>query len=180
ITAGNGLSGGGTLTADRTVTLGTPGTLTNSTTNSVTTTSHTHAINLSAADVGAVPTSRSINANLGLLGGGDLSADRNISLGTPSSITNSTTNSVTTTTHTHALGFTAAEVYTGTSAGALTFGVGHTVSALGIATDRNDTASVYLSAATNTYTMTATGTALGGTWRARGRMNDYTLMQRTA
>lgn len=103
VTAGNGLSGGGNLGADRTITLGTPGTITNSTTNSVSATSHTHAISLSPADVGAPPTSRSINANLGLLGGGDLSADRNISLGTPSTITGSTTNAVTTNSHTHAL-----------------------------------------------------------------------------
>ena len=44
LTAGNGLTGGGTLAADRTFTLGTPSTLTASTTNAVTTTSHTHAI----------------------------------------------------------------------------------------------------------------------------------------
>lgn len=44
ITAGNGLSGGGDLSASRTLTLGTPGTLTTSTTNSVTSTSHTHAV----------------------------------------------------------------------------------------------------------------------------------------
>jgi len=44
ITAGNGLTGGGNLTADRTITLGTPGTLTSTTTNAVTTSSHTHAI----------------------------------------------------------------------------------------------------------------------------------------
>ncbi|MGK9339868.1 hypothetical protein [Sinorhizobium meliloti] len=39
IIAGNGLTGGGTLAADRTLTLGTPGDITNSTTNSVTSTS---------------------------------------------------------------------------------------------------------------------------------------------
>jgi hypothetical protein len=44
ITAGNGLTGGGVLNADRTLTLGTPSTLTNATTNEVTATSHTHAI----------------------------------------------------------------------------------------------------------------------------------------
>lgn len=44
VTAGNGLTGGGDLTADRTLTLGTPGTLSGSTTNAVTTASHTHAI----------------------------------------------------------------------------------------------------------------------------------------
>ena len=44
IIAGDGLSGGGVLNADRTITLGTPSTLSNSSTNSVTTTSHTHQI----------------------------------------------------------------------------------------------------------------------------------------
>ena len=43
ITAGNGLSGGGTLAANRTITLGTPSAITLSSTNSVTTSSHTHA-----------------------------------------------------------------------------------------------------------------------------------------
>lgn len=43
ITAGNGLSGGGTLAATRTITLGTPSNITLSSTNSVTTSSHTHA-----------------------------------------------------------------------------------------------------------------------------------------
>lgn len=44
VTAGNGLTGGGTLAADRTITLGTPGTLGPATTNAATTDSHTHAI----------------------------------------------------------------------------------------------------------------------------------------
>jgi hypothetical protein len=44
LTAGDGLTGGGNLTADRTFTLGTPSTLTGSTLNAVTATSHTHAI----------------------------------------------------------------------------------------------------------------------------------------
>jgi hypothetical protein len=52
ITAGNGLSGGGTLSATRTITLGTPSTITSATTNSVTATSHTHALTLTKADVG--------------------------------------------------------------------------------------------------------------------------------
>lgn len=47
--------------------------------------------------------SRSINAGSGLSGGGSLSTSRTISLGTPSTITNSTTNSVTSTSHTHSL-----------------------------------------------------------------------------
>lgn len=44
ILAGNGLTGGGLLDADRTITLGTPSTLNASTTNSVSGTTHTHAI----------------------------------------------------------------------------------------------------------------------------------------
>lgn len=54
ITAGNGLSGGGTLSATRTITLGTPSTITNATTNSVTATSHTHALSLTKADIVAL------------------------------------------------------------------------------------------------------------------------------
>lgn len=49
IIAGDGLTGGGDLTADRTLTLGTPGTLTTATTNAVTATSHTHAITFPVA-----------------------------------------------------------------------------------------------------------------------------------
>ena len=55
ITAGNGLSGGGTLAASRTITLGTPSTITASTTNSVSASSHTHNIdNASTAVAGVV------------------------------------------------------------------------------------------------------------------------------
>lgn len=51
ITAGNGLTGGGDLSADRTITLGTPGSLTSSTTNSVTSTSHTHDVAIASSTV---------------------------------------------------------------------------------------------------------------------------------
>ncbi|CAB3635727.1 pyocin knob domain-containing protein [Achromobacter pestifer] len=44
LTAGNGLSGGGTLGANRTFTLGTPTRLSSTSTNAVTTTSHTHEL----------------------------------------------------------------------------------------------------------------------------------------
>ncbi len=212
ITAGNGLSGGGTLAATRTITLGTPSTITNSTTNSVTATSHTHALTVTKADVGlsnvanvdttnasnlgsgTVPVARlpaaaligdttytagtgitlsgtvfsltderftsallsklngiaagaqvntitsvagktgavtltgddvglsnvsnvaqaaastSITAGNGLSGGGTLAATRTITLGTPSTITGSSTNSVTTTSHSHALTLTAGDI----------------------------------------------------------------------
>src|SRR5690606_13651711 len=49
--AGNGLSGGGTLAANRTITLGTPSAIGLSTTNSVTSTSHTHALDASTTTV---------------------------------------------------------------------------------------------------------------------------------
>ena len=52
--AGNGLSGGGTLASDRTFALGTPSTLTASTSNGLTSTSHTHAI--TTTSVGAANT----------------------------------------------------------------------------------------------------------------------------
>jgi len=80
LTAGDGLTGGGNLSADRTFTLGTPTTLTTSTTNAVTATSHTHALSITAADVGGVPTTRTLTAGTGLSGGGDLSANRTFNL----------------------------------------------------------------------------------------------------
>ena len=46
ITAGDGLTGGGSLNANRTLSLGTPSTLSGTTSNSVTATSHTHAISV--------------------------------------------------------------------------------------------------------------------------------------
>jgi hypothetical protein len=52
ITAGNGLTGGGDLSQNRTITLGNPGTLTGSTNNTATSNSHTHAVNLNKGDVG--------------------------------------------------------------------------------------------------------------------------------
>lgn len=47
ISAGNGLTGGGNLISDRTLTLGTPSTLTVSTTNNASASSHTHTLDLS-------------------------------------------------------------------------------------------------------------------------------------
>lgn len=52
ITAGNGLTGGGTLSAGRTLTLGTPSDISSATTNSVTSTSHTHALTNSGVTAG--------------------------------------------------------------------------------------------------------------------------------
>ena len=54
LTAGNGLSGGGTLEINRTLKLGTPSKITGSTTNSVTATSHTHEIDNASTSVAGV------------------------------------------------------------------------------------------------------------------------------
>lgn len=51
LTAGDGLTGGGDLSADRTLTLGTPSTLTTGTANAVTATSHTHAVTFPVTSV---------------------------------------------------------------------------------------------------------------------------------
>ena len=48
VIAGNGLSGGGALTSNLTVTLGTPGNITATSTNSVTETSHTHNLDVNS------------------------------------------------------------------------------------------------------------------------------------
>lgn len=56
------------------------------------------------------PTSRSLTAGSGLTGGGNLTADRTFSLGTPSTITGSSGNSVSGATHTHALSIGVADV----------------------------------------------------------------------
>lgn len=48
IVAGNGLVGGGTLAADRTISLGTPGTVSATSANATTPTSHTHAFDITS------------------------------------------------------------------------------------------------------------------------------------
>lgn len=51
VNAGDGLTGGGALTSDQTLTLGTPGTTTVGGSNAVTTGSHTHALDLSGRSI---------------------------------------------------------------------------------------------------------------------------------
>lgn len=130
VIAGNGLTGGGDLTTNRTLNLGTPGTITASTTNAVAVESHTHAIEKASTSVAGVvklidtltststtdaatartvkalndakaEKSTAITAGNGLTGGGDLTAGRTLTLGTPGKITASTTNSVAAASHTH-------------------------------------------------------------------------------
>ncbi len=55
------------------------------------------------SDTSRVPTIRNIVAGDGLSGGGDLSVDVTVTLGTPSSLTNATTNAVSAISHTHAI-----------------------------------------------------------------------------
>ena len=93
ITAGAGLSGGGDLSADRTLSVsfgaaagtaceGNDARLSNARTPTAHAASHatggTDAI--SPASIGAVPTSRTVTAGTGLTGGGDLSANRTIAV----------------------------------------------------------------------------------------------------
>lgn len=66
----------------------------------------TGAVLLAVGDVsGAAAAARTITAGDGLTGGGDLSADRTFTLGTPSTLTTTTTNSISATSHTHAVTF---------------------------------------------------------------------------
>lgn len=51
ITAGDGLTGGGSLSANRTIALGTPSTINGSSGNTASATTHTHALNVVASDV---------------------------------------------------------------------------------------------------------------------------------
>lgn len=132
ITAGNGLTGGGDLSTNRIVTLGTPSTITSSSVNESTSLSHTHEIDkanttrkgvvqlnntLTSSSVDDALTaaqgkilqdnkannSITITAGNGLTGGGNLTANRTISLGTPSSCSGSTSNAASGTTHTHTI-----------------------------------------------------------------------------
>lgn len=127
----------------------------------------------------------SITAGNGLSGGGTLAATRTITLGTPTSITNSSTNSVTATSHAHALGFMAAEVYTGSTRDNTNFPLGHTVLIGQSSADnyvRNSAVTVYLNASNLAYYNYSGTTALSGTYRARGSGSGGALLlaQRTA
>lgn len=66
VIAGNGLSGGGALTSNRTVTLGTPGNITATSTNSVTETSHTHNLDINSLPLlGVGQTWQNVSRSLG-------------------------------------------------------------------------------------------------------------------
>lgn len=130
IIAGQGLAGGGSLNTDRTLSLGTPSTLTATTLNEANGETHTHELAKASINVAGVvklvdttnsdsvteaPTARvakalaaakadkstSVNAGAGLVGGGDLTANRTLTLGTPGTITETSVNTSTGDTHTH-------------------------------------------------------------------------------
>lgn len=95
----------------------------------------------------SVPAARSVNAGLGMTGGGNLSADRTISMVAPGTLTGSTTNSTGGVggSHTHAINLSAADVLPGSSAG---------VGAISMIYRQSDLAA-------NT---TAAGSGFGGYW----------------
>jgi hypothetical protein len=134
----------------------------------------------------ALAATRSIVAGNGLTGGGTLGGTRTVAMGTPGTITNSSTSVVTTESHNHALGFIAAEVSTTTSASTTSFGLGHVIMGLhntGLA--RNASVAICLDTGDgDRYISSAYGTAgtqLAGTWRSRGNSaSNYHLLQRVA
>ena len=62
-----------------------------------------HTGNLNLTTLSGVPTSRTLTTGNGLTGGGNLTANRTFTLGTPSTLTAATTNAVTAESHTHAI-----------------------------------------------------------------------------
>lgn len=96
VTGSGALGGGGDLTSNRTITLNTPGSLSATSTNS-SSTNHTHAIDSTIAR-----SAITVTGTGALGGGGDLTANRTISLNTPGTLSVSSTNSATTN-HTHAI-----------------------------------------------------------------------------
>jgi hypothetical protein len=153
LTAGNGLTGGGDLTANRTFSVG-----------------GDDGINVSSTGVSVdstvVRTTRTITAGNGLSGGGTLAGDRTINMGTPSSITATSINEVTATSHTHAI----------TNATIRTLTAESSVSAVGtyLAAKTDPAASTSTGATRAGSSIVSTnfagsiGTTQSGTWRAMG------------
>ena len=97
ITAGTGLTGGGALSSDISIALSDTvvgaGPIGNATTVPVITFNNKGQLTaVTTATISATPTSRTITAGTGLTGGGDLTADRTISLATPVALANGGTN----------------------------------------------------------------------------------------
>ena len=142
--------------------------------------SHTHTIanvtNLQTTLDGMVPTGRTVTAGNGLTGGGDLSANRTITLGTPASCSPTTSNAVTAESHTHAITGVAASSHTHSYAPIPTsssYPVGYSC-VLGVAPGETTIANGSSSAGTNLWmiifysdgtVVPASGTGPSGTWK---------------
>lgn len=95
ITAGNGLTGGGDLSANRTLTVGAGTGITVNASNVALDTSNTRNVDHSTV---------SVSAGNGITGGGTIAATRTLTLGTGGSITATSGNVVTASSHQHAVG----------------------------------------------------------------------------
>lgn len=95
ITAGNGLTGGGDLSANRTLNVGAGTGITVNASDVALNTANTRN-----ADHAAI----SVLAGNGLTGGGTIEANRTVTLGTPATLTQATDNTATASSHTHAVG----------------------------------------------------------------------------
>lgn len=178
ITAGDGLTGGGTLGADRTISLDVPVTVARGGTGSTTAADARTALSVP-------PLTRIIAAGNGMTGGGNLNADRTITLGTPTTLSTSTTNAVTSNSHTHALSGVAGLTTTNDN-GETDLPVGHVIVVIGTsAIARNGSIAACLHTSNRYYTIVGEdgdSTELEGTWRSRGALNglNHILCQRVA
>ena len=119
---------------------------------------------------------RKITAGNGLTGGGDLSADRAIAMGTPSTITATTSNSVTSTSHTHALsGMSriAEGSYTGNGVNGRMISVGFTPKCVILCEIRQNTHGVVLPQHISYPNIVSGGFLTSGSGPSRGNYDDY-------
>lgn len=142
VTAGDGLTGGGNLAADRTL----------------------------SVDSTVVRTSRSVVGGNGMTGGGDLSASRTITMGTPSSITSTSTNSVTANSHTHQLPESAVRNLIAQGAAGAVGTFGFLQAASGSSLNFGQTVSASLLTPSNGEG-NPVGGSVAGTWRCLGFIN---------
>lgn len=203
IIAGNGLTGGGALSADRTLTLGTPGSISGSSTNSVSATSHTHDFSLSSSDVtgylGFTPIQQNGGASMGsnkvIIGWGSSIARLHLQVDSTSFAYNwpidisGTAAAATSANNSNNLGGVAAAnfaqfSYSGNQS-ETSFPMGQTLGVLtsGVTQGRREYRAVYLHS-TNTayYTLsTSAGAQLTGMWRQTGQLaSDTANYQRVA
>lgn len=192
IIAGTGLDGGGTLAADRSLSV------------KYGTTAGTAAQGNDSRIANAVPKARLVAAGNGLEGGGDLSADRALAAKAGTGIAVSAdgisvdstvwrdANPPSSSRITSALGYTPAGLYTGSTVDNTNFPVGSII-AVGVGTNtalRNATPTVPIGLGglgNERFALSGAYAALSGTWRARGVCGTYSsgssyyqIFQRTA